>query len=74
MTPRLISAAATTLLLATSLLAQTPPHPQPTSAAISPDGTTVAWTLKQGETSTLHLTTLAAKCRLPRRGITGRKA
>jgi len=59
MTPRLISAAATTLLLATSLLAQTPPHPQPTSAAISPDGTTVAWTLKQGETSTLHLTTLA---------------
>jgi dipeptidyl aminopeptidase/acylaminoacyl peptidase len=62
MTPRLISAAATTLLLAASLPAQTPKSPHltlPEYAQISPDGTTVAWALKQPEGSTLHLTTLA---------------
>jgi len=56
-------------LLTTSFHAQTrpvpttPPQmphlPMPGSAAISPDGTTVAWTLRQREGSTLHLTTLA---------------
>jgi len=46
------------LLLATPLFAQAPHTVQPTMAAISPDGTTVAWTLKQPEGSTLHLTSL----------------
>ncbi len=33
--------------------------PTPSGAAISPDGKVVAWTLRQGENSTLHLTEVA---------------
>jgi len=48
---------ATPLLLAVAASAQR--VSTPTAAAISPDGTTVAWTLRQREGSTLHLTSLA---------------
>ena len=52
------------LLLALPLAAQAPTRSAvrtqaPTAAAISPDGAIVAWTVRQHEGSTLHLTTLA---------------
>jgi dipeptidyl aminopeptidase/acylaminoacyl peptidase len=67
MTPRLFSAAATAfttlLLTATAQIPKSPaqaPHLTiPEYAQISPDAALVAWTIKQPEGSTLHLTTLA---------------
>jgi dipeptidyl aminopeptidase/acylaminoacyl peptidase len=48
------------LLFAVAIFAQSPARPHsPGSVAISPDGTTLAWTLRQAEGSTLHITDLA---------------
>jgi dipeptidyl aminopeptidase/acylaminoacyl peptidase len=48
------------LVLTAPLAAQDQARPQiPGGVALSPDGTTVAWTLRQAEGSTLHLTNVA---------------
>jgi dipeptidyl aminopeptidase/acylaminoacyl peptidase len=54
------SVAATSLLFAATLFAQMPARAHsPGSVAISPDGKTLAWTLRQSEGSTLHITEVA---------------
>jgi len=58
--PQAFTAALCLLLTSQTAPAQTPSRlHSPGSAAISPDGKTVAWTLRQHEGSTLHLTNLA---------------
>jgi dipeptidyl aminopeptidase/acylaminoacyl peptidase len=56
---RLSLFAAAGLLLSTALIAQSPNPAQPSGVALSPDGTTVAWTLRGLESSTPHLTDVA---------------
>jgi dipeptidyl aminopeptidase/acylaminoacyl peptidase len=57
---RVFAFVACSLFLATTLPAQAPARAHyPGSVAISPDGTTLAWTLRQAEGSTLHITELA---------------
>jgi dipeptidyl aminopeptidase/acylaminoacyl peptidase len=58
--PAYTPVAACSLLFAATLFAQMPARAHsPGSVAISPDGKTLAWTLRQSEGSTLHITEVA---------------